>query len=117
MATLVQTKVAAATGRVPRQLYELSGVIEREVGGVNKAPDADFVDQYFQTKFPNIKWDPITKLHHFLRIYSKQSEDLFARQHVSYYLALPEETKAGFIQMCVNVLTYSALTVTSNKYL
>jgi hypothetical protein len=108
--------VAAATGRVPQQLYELSGVIDRNVGGVNKAPDADFEDQYFKTNFPDIK-DPITKLHYFLQIYSKQSEGLFVGQHVSYYLALPEETKAGFIRMCVNVLTYSGSTIASNKYL
>jgi len=107
--------VAAATGRVPRQLYELSGVIEHNVGG-DKAPDPDFVDQYFKTNFPHIK-DPITKLHYFLQIYSKQSEGLFVGQHVSYYSALPEETKAGFIQMCVNVLTYSGSTIASNKYL
>jgi len=114
---MVRTKVAFATGRVPRQLYELSYVIEVAVGGVNKAPNAKFVDQYFVDNFPKQKWDPITKLHHFLQIYSKQSKKLFAAQHVSYYVELPTEIKPGFIKMCMDVLTYSASMVTSNKYL
>jgi hypothetical protein len=61
--------------------------------------------------------DPITKLDYFLWIYLKQSEGLFVEQHISYYSALHEETKAGFIWMCVNVLTYSSSTIVSNKYL
>ncbi len=109
---MIRSKVATVTGRVPRQLSELTYLIQRTVGGAAVTPNAAIVNEYFSSK----PWDPITKLQYFLDLYSQHMERVYAQLHSTFFLEHSPTTQPGFIKMCVDVLTYSTSTFATTQY-
>jgi hypothetical protein len=107
IAHVFRLKIASATGRVPRQLRELSQVIQLQVERFGSGVAA--VNQYFEEtpSRDGKKWGPNSKLDYFLNIYSARMEEVFVNLHTSYYRELPPSIQTNFVKICTDVLTYS----------
>jgi hypothetical protein len=62
------------------------------------------------------KLNPVSQLNHFVQVFEAAMKQVFFLSHTNYYDQLAPSAQAGFVKMCVGVLTYDKDAFASFKY-